>query len=39
MQGRIDAARRAFERALAFDPAYLPAIQGLALIREQGETL
>lgn len=39
MEGRIDAARRAFERALGIDPGYLPALQGLALIREHGETL
>ena len=39
IEGRIDAARRAFERALEIDPGYLLALQGLALIREHGETL
>ncbi len=39
MTGRMDAARRAFERALEFDRGYRPALKGLALIREQGETL
>jgi Tfp pilus assembly protein PilF len=39
-QGKIDAAKRSFERALSHNPAYVPAIAGLAFIREHwGEDL
>ena len=39
-QGKIDAAKRSFERALSHNPEYLPAIAGLELIREHwGEDL
>jgi Tfp pilus assembly protein PilF len=34
-QGRVAEARREFERALAHDPNYLPARQGLEEIRER----
>lgn len=34
--GRIDEARRSFERALTYDPAYLPALAGLEAIRRLG---
>ena len=33
-QGKIDAAKRSFERALSRNPEYVPAIAGLELIRE-----
>ncbi len=36
MQGRIAEAQRSFERALDFDPYYLPALLGLELIRRGG---
>jgi Tfp pilus assembly protein PilF len=35
-QGRIGEAARAFERALEYDPNYLPALQGLEVIRRSG---
>ena len=39
-QGKIDEAKRSFERALSHNPAYVPAIAGLELIRENwGEDL
>ena len=39
MEGRLDEARRSFERALDYEPDYLPALQGLAYIRAQGQEL
>jgi Tfp pilus assembly protein PilF len=39
MKGQLRAAKRSFERALSYDPNYLPAHQGLAFIRSQGEEL
>jgi Tfp pilus assembly protein PilF len=39
MKGQLKAAKRSFERALSYDPNYLPAHQGLAFIRSQGEEL
>lgn len=36
IRGRLLEARRAFERALQYNPDYLPARQGLELIRERG---
>jgi len=36
MQGRVEEAKRSFERALEFDPGYLPALLGLELIRRGG---
>ena len=39
MNGQLQAAKRSFERALSYDPNYLPAHQGLAFIRSQGEEL
>jgi Tfp pilus assembly protein PilF len=38
-RGQLRAAKRSFERALSYDPNYLPAHQGLAFIRSQGEEL
>ncbi len=39
-QGKIDKAKRSFERALSHNPEYVPAIAGLELIRENwGEDL
>ncbi len=39
-QGKIDEAKRSFERALSHNPEYVPAIAGLELIRENwGEDL
>ena len=35
-QRRIAEAKRAFERALSYDPAYPPALRGLELIRKLG---
>jgi tetratricopeptide (TPR) repeat protein len=35
-QGKIEEARRSFERALEYDPEYLPAIMGLLYIKQQG---
>ena len=35
-QGRMAEAERAFERALAYDPDYAPALLGLKYIRDQG---
>ena len=35
-QGRMAEAKRAFERALAYDPDYGPALLGLKYIRDQG---
>ena len=37
--GRIEDARRSFERALSYDPAYPPARKGLELVKQQGQTL
>jgi Tfp pilus assembly protein PilF len=39
MKGELQEAKRSFERALSYDPNYLPAHQGLAFIRSQGEEL
>jgi Tfp pilus assembly protein PilF len=39
MKGQLQEAKRSFERALSYDPNYLPAHQGLAFIRSQGEEL
>jgi Tfp pilus assembly protein PilF len=39
MKRQLRAAKRSFERALSYDPNYLPAHQGLAFIRSQGEEL
>jgi Tfp pilus assembly protein PilF len=39
MKDQLQAAKRSFERALSYDPNYLPAHQGLAFIRSQGEEL
>lgn len=39
MRGDLAAARRSFERALSYEPSYLPAWQGLAFIRAQGPEL
>jgi Tfp pilus assembly protein PilF len=39
MKGQFQEAKRSFERALSYDPNYLPAYQGLAFIRSQGEEL
>ena len=36
MQSRIEEAKRSFERALVYDPYYLPALLGLELIRRGG---
>ncbi|MGH8621963.1 MAG: tetratricopeptide repeat protein [Burkholderiales bacterium] len=36
MQGRVADARRSFERALEYDPYYMPALLGLELIRRGG---
>jgi Tfp pilus assembly protein PilF len=33
VQGKVEEAKRAFERALEYDPHYLPALLGLELIR------
>jgi Tfp pilus assembly protein PilF len=38
-QGDLEGAARRFERALVEEPGYEPALRGLALIREAGETL
>ncbi len=34
MKGQLEAAKRAFDRALTYDPGYLPALQGLRLIEQ-----
>lgn len=40
MRGRVEEAVRAFERALSYDPDYLPALKALEVIRErEGEAL
>jgi Tfp pilus assembly protein PilF len=39
MKGQLQEAKRSFERALSYDPNYLPARQGLVFIRSQGEEL
>ena len=36
MQGKIEEAKRSFERALEYDPQYLPALLGLEFIRRGG---
>jgi len=36
MQGRVEEAKHSFERALEYDPRYLPALLGLELIRRGG---
>ena len=36
MQGRVADARRSFERALEYDPYYMPALLGLELIQRGG---
>jgi Tfp pilus assembly protein PilF len=33
-KGRIEEARRLFERALDYEPGYAPAVEGLRIIRE-----
>ncbi len=38
-KGRTAEAKRSFERALAYDPDYLPARKALEYIRAQGQTL
>ena len=38
-KGRMAEAERAFERALGYDPDYLPALKALELIRAQGQAL
>lgn len=35
-QGRIEDAKRSFERALEYDPEYLPALQALEYLRQRG---
>lgn len=35
-QGKIEDAKRSFERALEYDPRYLPALMGLEYIKQQG---
>lgn len=39
MKGQLEEAKRSFEQSLSYDPNYLPAHQGLAFIRRQGEEL
>ncbi|MEM7025804.1 MAG: tetratricopeptide repeat protein [Pseudomonadota bacterium] len=39
MKGQLEEARRSFERSLSHEPNYLPALQGLAFVRSQGEEL
>ena len=40
MKGRVEEAVRAFQRALSYDPDYLPALKALEVIREhEGEAL
>ena len=40
MKGQLEVAKRAFDRALTYDPDYLPALQGLRLIeRYEGTAL
>jgi Tfp pilus assembly protein PilF len=39
MKGQLSAAERSFERALSYEPSYLPAWQGLAFVRAQGSEL
>jgi len=39
MKGQLQEAKRSFERSLSHEPNYLPARQGLAFIRSQGEDL
>ena len=39
MKGQLQEAKASFERALSYDPNYLPAHQGLAFTRSQGEEL
>ena len=36
MQGKVEEAKRSFERALEYDPQYLPALLGLEFIRRGG---
>jgi len=36
IQGKVEQAKRSFERALEFDPQYLPALLGLEFIRRGG---
>lgn len=36
IQGRVEEAKRSFERALDYDPQYLPALLGLEFIRRGG---
>ena len=36
IQGKVEEAKRSFERALEYDPQYLPALLGLELIRRGG---
>ena len=38
-QGQMDEARRSFERALEYEPNYLPAERALEYIRAQGQDL
>jgi Tfp pilus assembly protein PilF len=39
MEGRLEEARRSFERSLDYEPNYLPARRGLEYIRAQGQDL
>ena len=39
MKGRLEEAKRSFERALGYDPDYLPALKALEDIRKQGQAL
>ena len=39
MKGRLQEARRSFERALGYEPNYLPAQRALEYIRAQGQDL
>ncbi|MBI4189311.1 MAG: tetratricopeptide repeat protein, partial [Betaproteobacteria bacterium] len=35
-QGKVEEAKRSFERALEYDPQYLPALVGLEYIKQRG---
>ncbi len=39
MKGRLEESKRSFERALGYDPDYLPALKALEDIRKQGQAL
>ena len=36
MKGQLEEAQRSFDRALSYNPNYLPALQGLQLIEQYG---